>query len=222
MELKFDKLIKTVITEAIDDEEESDSGNINFDLEDQDLPNEEDIEGAPASGQSSKINTPQELDFMALAINAINYNGEVNLKVYSSFEKGEGNDLKILNYVESLVGYPELEEDVILGILTGGEELGFDPTPITNKPISDRIKYYNKNDYNMPASQINFWTRLILNCLKYDGGDYNLTLSEISPESVDIIFSKLKQDFNYSVGGMGGPLTKDLPTGASLKGPGIF
>lgn len=212
-----------LISEAPEDEEAlGDEGNINFDLEDQDLPNEGDLNDSPAAAQSGKINTPQDLDLLAIALNAISYTGNINPKVYSAFESKKTGEDKILNYVESLVGYPELDEDVILGILSGGEELDFDPSPIINKPISERLKFYNSEVVEYPDEQIRFWTRIILNCLKYDGDDYDVTIGSLDETTADSIYDKIKQDFNYNSEGILQDITKDRSTGANIRGPGVF
>lgn len=223
MEMLFEKLLKKILLkeapdESIDDEE--DTGNINFDLEDQDLPEEGDM--GPSAAMSNKINTPQELDLISIAILALSYNGPYNKNVFSLFESGQAQPEKVLNYIESMVGQPELDDEVILAILGGGGELNFDPSPIIGKPIASRLKFYEQNVVSFPQDRIRFWTRIILNCLKYDGNDYSVTLQDLDETNVDAIYDKLKQDFNVDSTGTFSSFIKDTPEGSNLKGPGVF
>lgn len=230
---KFESIYHKLLQEAsppppedIDDEEDSGSGPINFDsgddadlaMDDQSLPSDAESPEGPAASQASNINTPQDLELLALAINALQFSGDVNLKIYDHFEEGRGNNKNILDYIESKVGAVDLVEDDIASF---GFEGDLDVNKTNGKSIGKKLNYY-KNFSDFSDQQESFWVRLILNCLKYDGQNYNLSLSELTPESSNEIFSKIKQDFNYDTRGMFDALVKDKTTGSSLKGPGVF
>lgn len=229
----FDDIYSKIILEAKtpppppEEDDEEGSGPINFDLDgesgaedaSQDLPSDMEGGDGPAAAQSSTVNTPQDLELMAIAINALNYNGDINLKIYDEYESGKGNIRQILSYVESKVGQVDMDEEDASSFEVDGE---IDLQLIKGKSISDKLAYYSQNVPGFTDQQENFWTRIILNCLKYEGGNYNLSLAELTPTSAQTIYSKLKQDFNYDTTGMFDALVKDRVTGSSLSGPGVF
>ena len=236
---KFESYIKKVsnlLTEAPappPDEEEDDPNNINFDSEDgmeedpmnmdQDLPVEGEDDISPADAASAQVSTPQEYELSRIAIKALNADpSKFNPKIFDDFES-KRNSEQILNYLETKLGADVVDEpfnNIIAGL---AEEGGVDPSQVQGKSISDKLAYYNQNteDGGMQDTSVEFWTRLILNALKYRGNDYNIG-PNVSPENVNAIISKLRQDFNYDVGGMFDKMVKDRVTGSSMKGPGVF
>lgn len=225
---KFYSLYNALIKEAKLDEpeeEDQDTGNINFDSEDLGELGDEDMDSnMEATPQVSvKVDSPHILDLLSLAINCLNFKGNYDKSISDKYTAGK-NDLEILNYIEHVVGYPELEEDTILEIIGNPEsgELDFDPTPIAGKSISDRLSFYNQHSGVLPDSDLSLWTNVILNCINDESGNYGLTLSSISKQTVDSIYSLLIQNFNFESKGMFDSLVKDRTTGSSLKGPGVF
>lgn len=229
---RFQKIYNKLLLEASpppppeEEEEDSDNGPINFDLDgdsssldSQDMPSDLEAEEGPSAGQSSSINTPQDLELLAIAVNALNYNGNVNLNIYSDYESGKGNIRQILNYIENKVGQVDIDEEDISAFGLGED---INVGDIQGKSISDKLAYYSQHVPEFTTQQENFWTRIILNCLKYEGNNYNLAFSHVTPESAEAIYAKLKQDFNYDTTGMFDSIIKDRITGSSLKGPGVF
>ena len=226
---KFDKYYSILLQEASPPppEEEEDGGVINLDDEapeaalNQDLPVEgegEFGEGGPAESQSESSNTPQEFELGRLALKAVNFTGKINPKIYDDFEENR-NSAQVLNYVQAkLGGLGEVDAVVDELISTLGGEA--DPSIVKGKSISDKLSYYDQKLVGMADNDVDNWTRIILNALKYDGGDYNI--GSLSSGNIGVILDKLKIDFNYDVRGMFNSLVDDTVNGSSISGPGVF
>lgn len=231
MELVLEKKPNPNLPEEAPEDDESDSAAINFDAEDdpddggigtggEDLPveGEEGVEG-PAEAMAPKVNTPQDIELARLAVKALSMDGSrVNPKIYDDFEK-KRNSAQILNYIESRVGKVGAVDSIVDTALA---QLGdtIDTNALKGKSISDKLAYYNQQTGGYDDTQIDFWTRIILNALKYNGNDYNMTGGD--GDSMNSIIERLKQDFNYDTRGMFDKLVKDRVTGSSLSGPGVF
>lgn len=239
--MKFDDLVKNILLEQSPPPppEEDDDQNLNFDLDEpsDDLESSMGEEDIQLDSQEIK-KTPQDLELAALAINALNYNGKFNPKIIKDYETGEGNTRQILNYIESKVGGIQLEPEDIESMVEeqdldledeqnespsiDANSSGMDVSVLEDKTISDKLSYYNQYDRRFTDEDEKFWTKIIINALKYKGQDYNMTLSDLNPNSIDEVYNKLKMDFNYDVGGMFDTFVKDRITGSTLKGPGVF
>ena len=225
---KFDsyyKLLQEALPEPPPEDGEGDEGMIDLDASDQDLDVEgDDVEG-PASPEADTINTPQEVELISLAMRALDYNGKVNAKIFKDFQSG-ADPKPILNYIEALVGRDNtLDVSEFGGVeepLDGAEE---ELAPMSTEPaagnISQRLDQYNQED-PLPDTKLNYLTRIILNAVKYKGGDHGILSSTLSPDTINFIYDKLKADFDYEVGGLTSSMIKDRNTGSSISGPGVF
>lgn len=230
MESKFEKHVK-ILMEALPpapapEEEEGEEENINFD---QDLPVEGEADDglgmeSPAAAESNTLNTPQEFELVNLAIKALRANNSnINPAIYDDFEK-DRNTKKILNYLEGKLGElgnNDAAFNGMMGQLAADSPDGqLDPAQVQGKSISDRLTYYDQNGEYVGQNTVEYWTRIILNALKYDGADYEI--GELTMDNIQSLAGKLKQDFNYDTAGMFDDLVKSRTTGSSLSGPGVF
>lgn len=228
---KFEKLLSVLYEALPPPPPDDDSEILNFDdneesPQNQNLPVEgEDSEG-PAESDEDSVNTPQEFELARMAIKALFAKAEdFNPKIYDDFEEGESSPTAILNYVESKLGVNR-EIDIVIedAIKEIADERGFDYSPETlrNKRLTDKLAYFNQNFEGFQDAKLEFWTRIILNALRYKGNDYNLVADDLNPDSIDTIFDKLKSDFNYDTRGMFNHMVRDLSTGSNISGPGVF
>jgi hypothetical protein len=217
---KFDRLILEA-TPPVPPEDDDD--NLNFDADpdpdDQNLPVEgEGMEPAPAAIQADASNSPQELELGRIAVSALMASTDgINLKI---FDEVETKFKQILIYLDKRLKNPSLEKVTQQSI----EELfpDLNPREVFGKGILDKLSFYNQNFQQISDNQLQFWTRIILNALKYDGGDYQITGGDLTPDRIKQTLDKLKADFNFDVKGMHSSITKSRSTGANMSGPGVF
>ncbi len=218
---KFDKLILEATPPPPPNDDSDVDVNLNFDTDpdDQNLPVEgEGGEPAPAEIQSDSTNSPQEFELGSLAIKALMASTDgINLKI---FDEVESKFKQILIYLDKKLKNPSLEKIIQKSIEDTFPDLN--PSEVFGTGILDKLSYYNQNFQQLSDNQLQFWTRIILNALKYDGGDYSISGENLSPDKIKPTLDKLKSDFNFDVRGMHSSIIKSRSTGSNMSGPGVF
>ncbi len=177
----------------------------------------------PQSDATQEITSPEEFELAKLAVRALFFDPSksgINPKIYDDFESKK-NVISILNYVERKID--ETESDEGFRVTERLDQSNPDSKKLKGMSIGKKLLYLNQNskENTLDNGRRIFWTRIILNALKYNGNNYNLVEDDITPETIKPIFDKLKQDFNVNTRGTYSAFSNDV-SGNTRNGPGVF
>ena len=163
----------------------------------------------------------EEIELGKLAVRALHFN--VDSKDVHKFNikyKGEKIPFeKVPDFFEqtkntkAVLGFIEYVMDYYEGVHSKWSE----EKEFKGKNIIQKIEAINANaapEEKLDNGKRVYWTRLILNCLLYGGPEYNLVMTDITPENINEVFSMLKQHFGHD--------TRGLKQGIDLRGPATF
>lgn len=230
---KFDSIINRLLLEAKLDDSLGELDDSLGDNPDESSPDGEGSQPPPEGGEDGgeqpdmdspeeTITSPEEFELAKLAVRALFFDPQakkVNPKIYDDFETNK-NVIDILGYVERLINSSESDEGFRVKEKLGDANLDDSGAELEGKSIGQKLKYFNKNqkDNKLDHGRRIFWTRIILNTLKYNGNNYNLIEDDITPDTIKNIFDKLKGDFNHDTRGV----FKSFDSNTSAQGPGVF
>lgn len=169
-----------------------------------------------------EITSPEEFELAKLAIQALFFDTrsvktKINPKIYDDFEN-KRNIIPILTHVEHVINKNQSDEGFRIKDKLDSISHSSNTPDIKHKSIADKIKYFSKNqsENSLDQGKRIFWVRIILNALKFKSNNYNLLEDDITPESIKVIFNKLKYDFNDDTRGT------YRGFGNNISGPGVF
>jgi hypothetical protein len=219
---KYNYFKNNWITEA-DEEEfpEDEEGDIPD--EEGDIPDEEGMDMPPAEGDMDMPDdgmgmggddmgaelppsippaTKEEVALGILAIKALQFDPTsttVNHNIYKDFEKHR-NLLSILLYIERKID--GLNKKSSINFRFRKNQMDDEHQEEDNIVQKILIASRNKDEgEGLSDTKRLIWTRIIINAFKANSNDYDITEEDVTPETINDVYNRLKVDFNHDVRG---------------------
>ncbi len=185
-----------------------------------DLSNPEMEDGSDLEPEEEEPVSLEELELAKLAVRAlyfnidskdvhkfhINYKGHnIPFEKLSDFFEHSKKSLVVLAFIEHIMDSYE-----------GFASKWTEEPEIKGKTIVDKIKAINavaEPEEKLDKGKRVYWARIILNCFLFGNPDYNLVISDVTPDNIHEIFDMLKQHFGHD--------TRGLRQGINLGAPGV-